>query len=286
MLHFAHPWLFALLPLPLLVWRLLPPYLQARTAVRVPDLPRLSRMTGQEPGPGAVVARRTRPQYLLLMLVWAAVVASLARPQWIEEPVTKTVPTRDLLLGVDLSGSMDTRDFTDPEGRQVDRLTAVKQVLGEFLTRREGDRVGLIVFGSAAFVQAPFTEDLQVVRTLLDEVEVRMAGPKTVVGDAIGLAMTVFERSEVEERVLILLTDGNDTGRLVPPVRVAEIARDKEIVIHAVAVGDPAAAEEEKLDDSCRGGSSLKDERSCPAVQRASPTSSSCAMSCDSSKRR
>jgi Ca-activated chloride channel family protein len=177
-----------------------------------------------------------------------AVVAALARPQWILEPVTKTVPTRDLLLGVDLSGSMDTRDFTDLEGRQVDRLAAVKQVLGEFLTRREGDRVGLIVFGSAAFVQAPFTDDLQVIRTLLDEVEVRMAGPKTVVGDAIGLAMTVFERSEVEERVLILLTDGNDTGSLVPPVRAAEIARDKEIVIHTVAVGDSAAAGEKELD--------------------------------------
>jgi Ca-activated chloride channel family protein len=248
MLQFAHPWLFALLPLPLLVWRLLPPYRQSRTAVRVPDLPRLSRMTGQEPGPGAAVARRSGPQYVLLILVWAAVVASLARPQWTEEPVTKTVPTRDLLLAVDLSGSMETRDFTDPGGLQVDRLTAVKQVLDEFLTRREGDRVGLIVFGTAAFVQAPFTDDLQVVRTMLDEVEVRMAGPKTVVGDAIGLAMTVFERSEVQERVLILLTDGNDTGSLVPPVRAAEIARDKEIVIHAVAVGDPGAAGEEKLD--------------------------------------
>ena len=248
MLHFAHPWLFALLPLPLLVWRLLPPYRQSRAALRVPDLPRLSRLTGQEPGPGAAVAQRTVPQHLLLALVWLAVVAALARPQWIEAPVTKTVPTRDLLLGVDLSGSMDTRDFTDPEGRQVDRLAAVKQVLGEFLTRREGDRVGLIVFGSAAFVQAPFTDDLQVLRTLLDEVEVRMAGPRTAVGDAIGLAMTVFERSEVEERILILLTDGNDTGSLVPPVRAAEIARDEKIVIHTVAVGDPAAAGEEELD--------------------------------------
>jgi Ca-activated chloride channel family protein len=237
-----------LLPLPLLTYFVLPRYRQSRTAVRVPDLMRLSRITGETPTEGAVVASRTFAQYGLLVLVWLSVIAALARPQWVEEPITKTVPTRDLLLAVDLSGSMDARDFTDSEGRQVDRLTAVKLVLDEFLTRREGDRVGLIVFGSAAFVQAPFTEDLEVIRLLLDETQVRMAGPKTVVGDAIGLALTVFERSEVQERVLILLTDGNDTGSAVPPVRAAEIARDDDIVIHTVAVGDPAAAQEEKLD--------------------------------------
>ena len=89
----------------------------------------------------------------------------MARPQWIESPITKEVPTRDLLLAVDLSGSMETEDFTDASGKTVDRLTAVKQVLDEFLARRKGDRVGLIFFGSAAFVQAPFTEDLEVIRT-------------------------------------------------------------------------------------------------------------------------
>ncbi len=248
MLHFVYPWVIALLPLPLLVRRLLPPYRETRTAVRVPDLQHLAQLTGQQPSRGAVVARRSGMQQLLLVLVWIALLAALARPQWIEAPITKTMPKRDMLLAVDLSGSMDTEDFTDPEGRQVDRLTAVKQVLEAFLTRREDDRVGLIFFGSAAFVQAPFTEDLDVVRVLLDEAQVRMAGPKTALGDAMGLAMTVFERSDVQERVLIVLTDGNDTGSLVPPVRAAEIARDKGIVIHTVAVGDPAAAQEEKLD--------------------------------------
>lgn len=109
--------------------------------------------------------------------------------------------------------------------------------------------MGLILFGTAAFVQAPFTKDLDVVRTLLDEAQVRMAGAKTAVGDAIGLAMTVFERSEMEERVLIVLTDGNDTGSLVPPTRAAEIARDKGIVVHTVAVGDALTVGEDKLDE-------------------------------------
>jgi Ca-activated chloride channel family protein len=143
---------------------------------------------------------------------------------------------------------METEDFKDSSGLTVDRLTAVKQVLDEFLARRKGDRVGLIFFGSTAFVQAPFTEDLKVVRTLMDEAQVRMAGPQTMMGDAIGLALHVFESSEMQERVLIVLTDGNDTGSQVPPEKASEIARDKEIMIHTVAIGDPKSVGEEKLD--------------------------------------
>src|SRR5262249_17431390 len=153
---------------------------------------------------------------------------------------------RDLLVAVDLSGSMETKDFTDAAGQTVDRLTAVKQVLDEFLSRRAGDRVGLIVFGNAPFVQAPFPQDLEVGRELLAETRVGMAGPKTAVGDAIGLAVTVFDRSDVPEKVLIVLTDGNDTGSLVPPQKAAEVAKDRGVVIHTVAVGDPRAAGEEK----------------------------------------
>jgi Ca-activated chloride channel family protein len=166
------------------------------------------------------------------------------------EPQTRAVPTRDLLLAVDLSGSMETADFTDASGARVERIDAVKQVLDGFLARREGDRVGLIVFGTAAFLQAPFTDDLDVCRLLLDEMQVRMPGPRTALGDAIGLAITVFEESELDERVLILLTDGNDTGSRVPPDKAAAVARDRGIVVHAVAVGDPTAAGEEKLDEA------------------------------------
>ncbi|MHC4943882.1 MAG: VWA domain-containing protein [Planctomycetota bacterium] len=249
MFEFSHPWLFVLLPLPLVLWRLLPSHRESRTAVSVPFMERLARLTGREPAPGAAVATGPLLQRVLLALTWIGLVAALARPQWIEDPIEKIVPTRDLLLAVDLSGSMEVEDFKDASGESVDRLTAVKQVLDDFLTRRKGDRVGLIFFGSAAFVQAPFTEDLDVCRTLLDEAQVRMAGPQTMLGDAIGLAINVFEQSETEERVLIVLTDGNDTGSKVPPDRAAAIAKDKGITIHAVAVGDPEAAGEEKLDE-------------------------------------
>jgi Ca-activated chloride channel homolog len=203
MLTLAYPWLFCLLPLPLLLRLLLPGYRHDKAGVVVPFLDRLAALTGRQPSRGAVVARARWTQQVLLWVVWLCMLAALARPQWLEPPVTKTVPTRDLLLAVDLSGSMETRDFTDASVAQVDRLTAVKQVLDDFLARRTGDRVGLIFFGSAAFVQAPFTDDLDALRALLDKAQVRMAGPKTALGDAIGLALTVFERDPgVRDRTL------------------------------------------------------------------------------------
>ena len=249
MLTFAHPWLALLLPLPLLVRWLLPAHHERKAAVRVPFLQRLSSLVGLQPGSGVAVARRPLSQWLVLSLAWLLVVVAITRPQWLGEPIIKELPMRDLLVAVDLSGSMEAQDFTDKDGNNVDRLTAVKQVLDDFFARRDGDRVGLILFGSAAFVQVPFTDDLEVVRELLDEAQIRMLGPRTMLGDAMGLAINLFERSEVDERVLIVLTDGNDTGSLVPPERAAEIARDNGVVVYTIAIGDPTAAGEQALDE-------------------------------------
>jgi Ca-activated chloride channel family protein len=248
MLTLAYPWLLFLLPLPLLVYWLWPPHREPRQSLVVPFLPRLAVETGQEPGQGAIIMRGRWLRTISLLLGWILTVIALARPQIIEPPITKNVPVRDMLLAVDLSGSMETKDFKDAKGQTVDRLTAVKEVLDDFLAKRKGDRVGLIFFGTAPFVQAPFTEDLKVCRELLDEAQVKMAGPQTAFGDALGLAITMFDRSQVKSRVLIALTDGNDTSSKVPPTKAAEIARDKGIVIHTVAVGDPRAAGEDALD--------------------------------------
>ena len=141
MLTFAHPWLFLLVPLPWLVRSLLPAYHERKAAVRVPFLQRLSRLAGLQPGSGVAVARRPLSQWLVLGLTWLFVVAALTRPQWLEEPVIKELPMRDLLVAVDLSGSMEAQDFTDTDGNVVDRLTAVKQVLDAFFAQRDGDRV-------------------------------------------------------------------------------------------------------------------------------------------------
>jgi Ca-activated chloride channel family protein len=245
----SHPWLLLLILLPPLLRIVLRPYRESRQAIRVPWFQRMATLLQQQPSAGAVVTEAKKSVLLFNWLLWMLVVLALARPQLLEPPVSRVLPTRDLMLLVDLSGSMETKDFTNSKGDRVDRLTAVKEVLDDFLTRREGDRVGLIVFGNAAFVQVPFTQDLEATRQLLEETAVRMAGPRTAFGDAIGLGITLFERSEVSYRVMIALTDGNDTGSKVPPAQAAQIARDNDIVIHVVGVGDPTATGEEKLDE-------------------------------------
>ena len=249
MLSVAYPWLALLAPLPVLVWYILPPYSDRSAALRVPFFDRLAVLTGEQPHRGAAVASRGLMKSILLVSCWLLVLAALMRPQWIEPPLHHDVPTRDLLLLVDLSGSMDSQDFTDPSGQKLQRLAAVKQVVGDFLEKRKGDRVGVVVFGDAPFTLVPFTTDLKLARALLDETVVGMAGPRTAFGDAIGLGIGLFDRSTVKAKTIIALTDGNDTASKVPPAEAAGVAKDRGIVIHTVAIGDPAAVGEDKLDE-------------------------------------
>lgn len=248
MFIFANTWLLALLPLPLVFRRLARPYREERPAVLVPFFDELAALSGQTPGDGAVVRGHPLPRRIVAGLCWVLLVAAVARPQWVEPPVVREVASRDILLGVDLSSSMATEDFTTADGRKSSRLDAVKGVLDDFLKRRKGDRVGLILFGTAPFIQAPFTEDLDTCRELLREAEVGMCGPKTAIGDAIGLAITMFKASTAKDKLLILLTDGNDSSSKLEPEKAAAIAKDDGIVIDTVAVGDPTAVGEQKLD--------------------------------------
>ncbi len=248
MLQFEHPWLFLLLLVQPLVWWLSPPYKERRDSVQVPYLQRLAGLTRQMPSKAAVVLRRHRALLFLLPVWWALIVVALARPVWLANPIEKIESTRDLMLLVDLSGSMETEDFKNPQGKRISRLDAVKGVLDEFIERRKSDRLGLIVFGNEPFLQVPFSRDHEVVRTLLNQTRSKMAGVQTAIGDAIGLALKHFESSKSEQRVVVLLTDGNDSGSKVPPRKAAEIASQRGITIHTVAVGDPKAAGEEKMD--------------------------------------
>ena len=252
MLTFAHPVLFVLVLLPLLM-RFLPAHREQRAALRVPFFGELVDKAGAAPAPGAVILSRNLGQRVLLPLCWLLLVAAMARPQWVEEPISRIDSARDLMLAVDLSGSMSTEDFVAADGSRTDRLTAVKSVLDDFIARREGDRLGLIVFGNAAFLQVPFTLDHDTYRTLLDEMQIGMAGPQTMIGEAIGLGIKGFEASEAKQRVMILLTDGNDTGSRVPPGKAAEIAAAESVRIYTIGVGDPAAAGEAPLDEATLG---------------------------------
>ena len=247
MYELAYPWALSLLVLPLLM-PLLPAYKESRDSVRVPFFDKLVELSEQRAHSGAIILRRDRFQYFLVGFMWLCLVLAAAKPEWVGAPIEQQNSGRDLMIAVDLSGSMETRDFVLPDGEVIDRLQAVKQVLAELANQRAGDRLGLIVFGSASYLQAPFTSDHVVWSKLLAETEIGMAGQSTVFGDAIGLAIKLFKESTSDNRVLIILTDGNDTGSIVPPIDAAKVAAAYNIRIYIIAIGDPASVGEEALD--------------------------------------
>jgi Ca-activated chloride channel homolog len=248
MFEFAWPWLLLLLPLPILAWWLLPPFRARQASVQVPFFERLAAATGQTPQRGAVVLQRRVVQMIVAALIWILVIAALARPQWVGDPVTRELSARDLILAIDISGSMDQRDFRTANGEMLTRLEGVKRVINEFIARRRGDRVALILFGTRPYVQVPFTQDLQTAQELLEQAQVGMAGQQTAIGDTIGLAIKTFAGSSAKQKLVILLTDGNDTASRVPPEHAADIARQNEVAIYTVGVGDPAASGENRVD--------------------------------------
>jgi Ca-activated chloride channel family protein len=248
MFEFENPWMFVILPLPLLAYLLFPAYKESQDSIRVPFFQRLVKLTGQTPTRGAVILQRMLFQKLWVPITWVLLVSALAKPLFLADPIEQTKSARDLMIAVDLSGSMEATDFTSADGRQISRLDAIKLVLAEFAEQRKHDRLGLIVFGDSPYLQAPFTEDHRTWFTLLEETEIAMAGQSTMFGDAIGLAIKLFEGSETENQVLIVLTDGNDTGSKVPPIEAAKVAARKNVTIYTIAVGDPETVGEEALD--------------------------------------
>ncbi len=248
MLEFAYPYAFLALPLPLLVRWLLPPHREQVSALRVPFFDAVARAAGADPQSGSVIIRRRAFQMVFATLFWAGIITGLAKPEWVGEPIVRSEAARDIMLAVDLSGSMDYRDFPGEDGAPASRFDAVQQVVTEFVAAREADRVGLIVFGNRAYLQLPFTRDLDTAVALVDLMEVGMAGPRTALGDAIGLAIRSFESSEVEDRVLILLTDGNDTASTMTPINAAEIAASNGIQVHTIGIGDEQARGEDRVD--------------------------------------
>lgn len=248
MLELAYPWALVILPLPWLVYKLAPPYREQVSALRMPFFGEIVAAAGLEAKSGSVILRRRRLQRVAAILVWLLLCLAVAKPQWVGEPIVRTEASRDVMLAIDISGSMDYRDFPNTEGEMMERLDGVKLVVDQFVAERESDRIGLIVFGDKAFLQLPFTRDLRTARDLVGLMRVGMAGPRTAVGDAIGLAIKSFEDSEVEERLLILLTDGSDTASKMMPLNAAGIAKESGVVIYTIGVGDPEATGEDRVD--------------------------------------
>ena len=248
MIELAFPLALLLAPAPLLVWRFAPPYRQSLPSLRFPFFRQLASAAGIEPRRGSVVVSRTPLQMVAAGVVWALMVLALAQPTRVGEPIVETRAGRDLVLAIDISGSMDERDFKDASGAPAQRLETVKRIAGDFIERREGDRIALIVFGTRAYLQTPFTEDLSTVREMLEQIEVGMAGPHTALGDSIGLAIRTFESSALKQRLLILLSDGADTGSFMSPINAAAIAAENGVEIHTVGVGRRDGRGENRLD--------------------------------------
>ncbi len=231
MIEFAWPWAFLLVPLPLLARWLLPAAAPRRQAsLRVPDL-RDFRL-----GEGAGRGRLRRGPLLLAALGWLALITAVARPEWLGETVDLPASARDLMLAVDLSRSMQERDF-ELAGQRVDRLSATKAVAREFIERRAGDRLGLVLFGEQAYLQTPLTFDHETLGQLLDEAAIGLAGQATAIGDAIGLAVKRLREQPAASRVLILITDGANTAGEVDPRQAAELAAREGLTIYTIGIG-------------------------------------------------
>jgi len=230
MLDFEWPWALLLLPLPWLVRAMLPAGTRAGIAISVPLLNRegvsvdgLQRSSSQLPG-------------IALWLFWVAMVIAASRPFWIGAAESRTVSGRDLMLAVDVSGSMSENDMSI-DSRTASRLEVLKVVVGKFIDRRRGDRIGLILFGTRAYNYVPLTFDLDTLKQLLLDVSTGLAGRHTAIGDAIGVAIKAMRDERATHKVLVLVTDGSNTAGFENPLLAAAAASQQGMTIHTIGVG-------------------------------------------------
>lgn len=230
MIQLTWPWFFLLLPLPLLVRMSLPAVRdQHSAALRVPFFAVLRRDAG-------LGLSKTPWPLLLSVLIWLLLLLALSRPQWLSEPDSRVKTGRDMMLAIDLSSSMEIKDFYLQQ-QPVDRLVAVKSVLRDFIKQRQGDRLGLIVFGSKAYVQSPLSHDLHSLAVLLDETRIGMVGKQTAIGDAMGLAVKRLHDHPRHQRVLILLSDGHQTAGVISAEHAAHFAALEGLRVYAIGIG-------------------------------------------------
>jgi Ca-activated chloride channel family protein len=234
MIHFLWSWSFLLLPLPWIMG-LYPIQRVDSDSLQALKVPFLDELISIRSGTLSPLIENRRPS-LWGWLAWICLIGALARPVWMGDAIEEAISGRDLMLAVDLSGSMEIEDFV-LKARNVDRLTATKAVAGQFIERRVGDRLGLILFGDKAYLQVPLTFDRKTVRTLLEEAVIGLAGEKTAIGDAIGLAVKRLQSNPEGQRVLILLSDGANTAGAVTPLQAADLAARVGLKVYTIGIG-------------------------------------------------
>lgn len=188
-----------------------------------------------------MVRRRNFLNWVMLMLCWLLFLVALASPQLVGEPEKKVKTSRNFLVTADISFSMAREDWAI-DGQKARRWDAVKNIMHDFIEKREGDRMGLVFFGSNAYIQAPFTPDLKTVDQLLEEADVGMAGQMTRIGKAIKKGLNMFENDTIETKVMLLLTDGGDDGTDILPLDAADMAKKDSVIIYTIGIGDPDVA--------------------------------------------
>ncbi|WP_372740228.1 VWA domain-containing protein [Neptunomonas sp.] len=234
MFDVALPWLLLLAPLPWLVRWLVPVTRHSKqSALQVPFIESMEQAVG---GSTSITQRSDLWITLIAYLAWCLLLVAAARPQWLGEPVPQQREGRDMMLAIDLSESMLEEDF-ELGGRLINRLIATKVVAGDFIERRKGDRIGLILFGEQAYLQAPLTRDRKTVKQLLDEAQIGLAGKRTAIGDAIGLAVKRFKEMDNEQRILVLITDGTNTAGSIGPDKATELAAAEGLKIYTIGIG-------------------------------------------------
>jgi Ca-activated chloride channel family protein len=237
MIEFVWPWVGLLLPLPLLLRWLLPKAGSRDAALFVPFFRNLSRLQQQQ----APRLSRALLAAGVATLAWLLLVLAAARPQWVGEPIQLPATGRDLMMVVDISGSMEAQDMS-LGGQTANRLQVVKSVVSEFVQRRTGDRLGLILFAARAYTQAPLTFDRATVETLLLEAQIGIIEENaTAIGDGIGLGVKHLRERPQTSRVLIMLTDGVNNAGEVSPEQAGELARSEGIKVYTIGIGAEAA---------------------------------------------
>lgn len=226
-----YPWLLLILPLPLVIKFILPASTHSKNALKVPFFKNFEK-----------IASQSKPKYLsqfnqlLAFAIWSLLVIAATSPKWFGEPVVLPQNGRDIMLAVDISGSMQLQDMTI-QGQKADRLSVVKMVGQEFIESRKGDKLGLILFGSKAYLQTPLTFDTKTVQHMLNDATIGLAGLQTAIGDAIGLATKRLLDLSQEHRILILLTDGGNNSGAVTPLAAAKLAAENHIRIYTIGFG-------------------------------------------------
>lgn len=234
----AYPWVFILILLPIFIYWLAPPFRIKSASLQVPNLEKAASITGLKPRKSALVTKKNKLVSILLLIIWVLALMTLSSPRLVGEPELKVKTSRNFLIVADISFSMANTDWVI-EGKRATRWEAIKSVMHEFIEKRTGDRMGLIFFGSNAYVQVPFTSDLKTVELLLEEADVGMAGQMTNIGKAVVKGIEMFDQDTIKTKVMLVLTDGVDSGTEILPLDAADLAKKDSIHIYTLGIGDP-----------------------------------------------